>query len=211
MGLYLGEIHQGKPAKGQKYKFHWKDRKGKPASQALAAQARSRPDLTGPLAEESGREVVIDPGLKGTPFMIRGFTLGTNSELTCEDCSEKWWSASADIIYWPAKATCGDLVKTWTPALPGEVKNYTPLVPVKSVRGDSAPEKDEVRSLFEMSYVMSLFRCSKPVHYVPQKVQVLCVQGRKGLYTLTFDATEEIFDQVLPEFENIGRSFKLTE
>ena len=45
MGLYLGEIHQGKPAKGQKYKFHWKDRKGKPASQALAAQARSRPDL----------------------------------------------------------------------------------------------------------------------------------------------------------------------
>jgi hypothetical protein len=143
--------------------------------------------------------------------MVRGFSLGVNLDLPCGECSEKWWSASAEVIYWPAKENCGDLVKTWTPALPGDVKNYTPLVPLKSAGGYSAPEKGAGRSLFEMRYVMNLYRCSRPVHYVPQKVQVLCVQGRKGLYTLTFDATEEIFDKVLPEFENIGRSFKLAE
>lgn len=209
MGIYLGEPRVAPPAKVKKYKFAWKDRKGAPASQAVASQVLNRPDLRGYLGEETEREIIIDPELPGTPYMVRGVTFRTSTTLDCaEKCQEKWWSASVEATYWRTRDTCAGLVKWWTPPLPGERKTYTPLVPLESPGGYGAPEGGGSRALFEMRYQVSMYRCNLPVHPVRQKVQVLCVQAPRGLYTLTFDATEEIFPQVLPEFETVGRSFK---
>lgn len=210
LGLWLGtkEPAGRKPAK---YNFKWKDSHGEPGSQLLARQVQLAPDLTGLLAEETPAEVLIYPELKGTPYRIRGLTFYSNADIPCTVCTDAWWSVATNVIYWPTKETCSEWTAHWVPALPGPVEKYSKLLPLKN-SPDNPPQAGEIsREMFEMTYTGPVHRCGKEGYDIRQKVRVMCVQGKKGLYTYTFDATEGIFNSVLPILENSLKNFKLTE
>ncbi|MEI8191262.1 MAG: hypothetical protein WCI75_16220 [candidate division NC10 bacterium] len=205
-GLWINDAEPMRLRTGA-YRFKWKDGSRKHSQPfSLAEEVIRRPDMSGLAAREDASQVIIHPELRGTNFQIRGFYLARSTESPCEKSSDGYWSVDLSAVHWPTDASCRSWLSRWKPPLPGRATSALKPVEEPAPQGSASVFKKP----YEMTYDLNLQHCGRPGRSIPKRVRVLCAKGPRGLYTFTLDATEEVFEDLLPALDRVQESFRLS-
>lgn len=161
---------------------------------------------TGSAAEDNGEEVRLFQINPETGFVAQGIQVSNFSANPKHD-PKREWRALLNAFHWPAWEKCEAWLATWKP--PAVADPNDPMAafrkgPVVQVKMGGIPAwavRMSHRSLSQ--HFSNLAVHVTTVHYAA------CVDSTRGRYTLTMDASENVFDELFPIMERAMDEFRL--
>lgn len=161
-------------------------------------------DEYGLVARETPSQTYVDPKLAGTPFTLRGLRFRDEIRLTCDDDPEDYRSAEVESVFWKTRENCAQWVRHWRPMIQADRADPRIRMKIKPYLEDR--HANPMRT-FRMTYYSKYTLCGRPAVRFPRIVEANCVDGDGGVYTISLDATKDVFKQHEELLENVLEHF----